>query len=89
MINGREVRGAHLITAVDHPESFWTEVERKAGRKLSPIDRRAITTASDAPMTVNWSAEPIRLQRGGTFSSYGYFGGVVNDPVAFTRTHLA
>jgi hypothetical protein len=35
MINGREVRGAHLITAVDHPRSFW-----ERGLSRTKLDRQ-------------------------------------------------
>lgn len=92
MIVGREVRGAHLITAVDHPESFWTEVERKAGRKLSPVARRTITMASDAGPETIMMPKPAfdtagRLRAEWNLRADG--SAYVTRPGGFTRMNLA
>lgn len=92
MITSRELGGAHLITDVGYADSWWRALELKIGLPLSPAQRAGLQSAMDSPVVVDWNAEPIRFEQGARFSplsNYGYFGGVVDDPAAFTRMNLA
>lgn len=92
MIIGQNTGSAYLITEAEHPESFWAEIERKAGQRLSQQMRQAVARAADTPMVVDWNAEPIRIPPGARFSpmsSRVNSAGYVTPPGGFTRTHLA
>lgn len=88
--------GGYLITAVDHPLSFWTELEKRTGLKLTPEQRVTLRKVLDGPVVVDRAAGPIKLGRGWVepLTATGYrlreqMTFSTNDPRIFTRRNFS